>query len=164
MVSGFSAYEEHPNRRTHADARKSGARGWCGSLGRKMKRMLASSKLLLWLTVISLVAGAALSVHFRDFDWLSRFGALVICWGILLLARPSFTGREIGEHVIAHDSELSLFDPKYYMLKGEAVPDWVTDNVLSRRATGVYGPLVCFLGTLTNGFASLLNGLTGFAP
>lgn len=129
-----------------------------------MRTLLASNKFLLSLTAASVVAGLTLSVCYRDFNWLSRFGALVICWGILLLARPSITGKEIGQHVIAHDSDLSLFDPKYYILKGEAVPDWVTDNVFSRRATGVYGPVVCFLGTLANGFASLLNGVAGYAP
>ncbi|MCZ8014494.1 MAG: hypothetical protein O9274_02235 [Limnobacter sp.] len=129
-----------------------------------MKRLLASNKFLLSLTVASLVVGIALSLYCQDFNWLSRFGALVICWGILLLARPSFTGKEIGQHVIAHDSDLSRFDPRYYEHKGEPIPDWVMDNVRSRRAVGVYGPLVCFVGTLANGFASLLNGVVGFAP
>lgn len=129
-----------------------------------MKRLLASNRLLLSLTIASLIVGVAFSLYCQDFNWLSRFGALVICWGILLLARPSFTGKEIGQHVIAHDSDLSLFDPRYYKHQGEPVPDWVADNVLSRRAVGVYGPLVCFVGTLANGFASLLNGAVGFAP
>jgi uncharacterized membrane protein YfcA len=129
-----------------------------------MKKFLASNKILLSLTAASLGAGVAASLYYHDFNWLSRFGALVICWGILMLARPSITGKEIGQHVIAHDSDLSLFDPKYYKLKGESVPDWVADNVLSRRAVGVYGPIVCFIGTFTNGFASLLNGVVGFAP
>lgn len=129
-----------------------------------MQSFLSSNKFLLSITVASFVAGLVISVCDRDFNWLSRFGALVICWGILLLARPSITGKEIGQHVIAHDSDLSLFDPKYYTHKGEAVPDWVTDNVLSRRATGIYGPIVCFMGTFANGFASLLNGVAGYAP
>lgn len=129
-----------------------------------MKRLLASNKFLLSLTIASLSAGVVFSLYGQDFNWLSRFGALVICWGLLLLARPSFTGVEIAQHVIAHDSDLSLFDPNYYKHKGEPVPDWVTDNVLSRRAVGVYGPVVCFVGTLANGFASLLNGVVGFAP
>jgi hypothetical protein len=129
-----------------------------------MKQFLASNKLLLSLTAASLGAGVSVSLHYHDFNWLSRFGALVICWGILLLARPSITGKEIGQHVIAHDSDLSVFDPNYYKLKGEPVPDWVAGNVLSRRAVGVYGPIVCFIGTFTNGFANLLNGAFGFAP
>ncbi len=119
---------------------------------------------MLSITALTFIAGSALSLYFRDFDWLSRFGALVICWGIILLARPNITGNEIGFHVIAHDSELSLDDPAYYKQKGESVPDYVIDNVLSRRATGIYGPIVCFLGTLTNGFANLLNGAAGFIP
>jgi hypothetical protein len=127
-------------------------------------KLLASSRFLLWLTVLSLLAGLIFSFYCKDFDWLGRFGALVICWGILLLARPSLTGKEIGQHVIAHDSDLSLFDPEYYKHKNKPVPDWVTDNVLSRRATGIYGPAVCFIGTLATGFASLLNGVAGFAP
>lgn len=129
-----------------------------------MKRLLASNIFLLSLTIASLIAGVAFSFYFQDFNWLGRFGALVICWGILLLARPSFTDKEIGQHVVAADSDLSVFDPRYYKNKGEPVPEWVTDNVLSRRSVSIYGPLICFLGTLTNGFASLLNGAVGFAP
>lgn len=128
-----------------------------------MKHILSSNSFLLTLTAASLVAGIAMSLTWHDFNWLSRFGALVICWGILLLAQPSFTGKEIGQHVIAHDSELSVFDPEYYRQKGEQIPHWVTDNVLSRRAVGIYGPLVCLAGTLANGFGSLLNGPAGFA-
>lgn len=129
-----------------------------------MKTLLTSNKFLLWLTTISLVVGFALSIYWHDFNWLSRFGALVICWGILLLARPSITGNEIGQRVIASDSDLSLFDPEYYKRQGEPVPAWVIDNVQSRRATELYGPAVCFLGTFANGFASLLNGVAGYAP
>ena len=122
-----------------------------------MKRLLTSNAFLLSLTGTSLAAGLVLSILLRNFDWLSRFGAVVVCWGILLLARPSLTDREIGQHVIATDSELSLFDPNYYSLRGEPVPEWVKDNVLSRKAVGIYGPAVCFVGTITNGFGSLLN-------
>ena len=129
-----------------------------------MKTLLTSNKFLLWLTAVSFFAGFALSIFCHDFNWLSRFGALVICWGILLLARPSITGNEIGQHVIDADSDLSLFDPEYYKRKSEPVPAWVIDNVLSRRATGIYGPIICFLGTFANGFASLLNGVAGYAP
>ncbi|WGT65756.1 hypothetical protein [Variovorax paradoxus] len=127
-----------------------------------MKRLLTSNAFLLCLTVTSLFVGFVLSLPLRNFDWLSRFGALVICWGILLLARPSLTGKEIGQHIGAHDSDLSLFDPQYYVLKGEAVPEWVADNSISRNAVGVYGPIVCFLGTFINGFGNLLNGAAGF--
>lgn len=119
---------------------------------------------MLSITALTFIAGFAFSLYFRNFDWLSRFGALVICWGIILLARPNITGKEIGFHVIAHDSDLSLDDPTYYKQKGEPVPDYVTDNLLSRHATGIYGPIACFLGTLTNGFANLLNGAVGFIP
>ena len=129
-----------------------------------MKSLLTSNKVMLSITALTFIAGFMCSFYFRNFDWLSRFGALVICWGIILLARPNITGNEIGQHVIAHDSELSLNDPVYYKQKGEEVPDYVIDNVLSRRATGVYGPIACFLGTLTNGFANLLNGPAGFIP
>lgn len=91
----------------------------------------------------------------------------MLCDGIsrhpkLLIARPNITGEEIKQHIIAHDSTLSLRDPNYYKEKGVPVPDWVMDDVRSRKAVGLYGPIVCFLGTLTNGFASLLNGSAGF--
>lgn len=133
------------------------------ALERKMK-LLPSSRLLLWLTAFSLIVGSSLGPHYQNFDWLARFGALVICWGILLLVRPSFVGKVIGQHVIAHDSGLSLFVPEYFKRKGEPIPDWVTDNVLSRRVTEIYGSVVCFIGILAAGFASLLNGVAVFAP
>ncbi len=129
-----------------------------------MKILLSSNKFLLSLTTLSFLIGFILSIYCHDYNWLSRFGALIICWGILLLARPTIIGKEIGQHIIASDSNLSLYDPEYYKCKSEQVPDWVQDNVISRRAVGVYGPVVCFLGTLTNGFASLLNGVAGYAP
>jgi len=128
------------------------------------RKLLASIPFMLVLTCCSLAAGVLLSVVCRNFDWLSRFGALLICWGILLLARPSFSGIEIGQHVYAEDDDMSLDDPEYYKKKGEPVPWWAADRAKSRLATGVLGPLVCFIGTLANGFASLLNGPLGFVP
>jgi dipeptide/tripeptide permease len=127
-----------------------------------IKRLLISNLFYISLTIISIAAGFTLSILNSDFNWLSRFGALVICWGILLLARPSLTGKEIGQHITAHDSELSVCDPEYYKRKNENVPGWVVDNVTSRRAVGVFGPLICFIGTLINGFGSLLNQAFGF--
>lgn len=127
-----------------------------------MKSLLVSNKFMLTIIALTYLAGFGCSFYFNNFDWLSRFGALVVCWGIILMARPNIAGSEIGQTVIAHDSELSLDDPEYYKLRGEAVPDWAIENVLSRRAVGIYGPLACFLGTLTNGFAGLLNELAGF--
>lgn len=35
-----------------------------------------------------LAAGVIVSVTQQDFDWLNRFGALVACVGILIMARP----------------------------------------------------------------------------
>jgi hypothetical protein len=119
---------------------------------------------MLVLTIGSLIAGLVLSVAFRNFDWLARFGALVICWGILLLARPSIADLEIGVEVFPDEGDLHLDQPEYYLKRGEEVPWYATERSLSRRATGVYGPIVCFVGTLTNGFASLLNGAFGFVP
>ena len=127
-----------------------------------MKSLLTSNRSLLFLSGASLFLGVALSLWFRNFDWLSRFGALLICWGILLLARPSIIGKDIKLHVVKAETGLSQLDPAHYQAQGEDLPDWVVEDIASRNAVGVYGPVVCFVGTLVNGFASLLNFPAGF--
>jgi len=128
------------------------------------KHILASNPLMIALAVGSLFVGLGASLQFRNFDWLSRFGALTICWGILMLARPYFTGIETGPRVYEPGNPVSVDSAQHFKNKGEPVPDWALDRDRSIRATGVYGPWTCFVGTLANGFGSLLNGIFGFMP
>lgn len=122
-----------------------------------LKKILTNN---LWLTFISAVLfaiGVWLSFENRNFQWLSRFGALIICMGIIILARPSISGNDIKFHVIKAETGLSDLDRKHYEQIGEPVPEWVIEDERSRIAVGWLGPLLCLIGTGTNGFADLLN-------
>ena len=113
--------------------------------------------------VALLVVGSIASLMCHDFRWLSRFGALVICAGIIILARPAILGEDIKTHIGMAETGLSHLDPEHYRKIGQPVPDYVIQDLRSRTAVGWLGPLFCFLGTATNGFGDLLNGVFGYA-
>ena len=110
-----------------------------------------------------LAAGALISVWQHNFQWLARFGALVICVGILILARPAIVRADIKLHIAMAETGMSHLDPEHYRRINQPIPEYVTEDLKSREAVGWIGPLFCFLGTLTNGFADLLNKVMGYA-
>ncbi len=114
------------------------------------------------LALALLVFGVCLSVSCKNFQWLSRFGALVICKGVITLTRPSILGKDIKGHVIMADTGLSHLDPEHWKKLGEPPPPYVEEDIKSRTAVGWLGPLMCFVGTATNGFADLLNKIMGY--
>ena len=78
------------------------------------------------------------------------------------MARPSILGEDIKMHVIMAETNLSDLDPKHYENIGDPVPDFVVQDLKSRAAVGVIGPIVVFVGTLANGFGDLLNNVVGY--
>lgn len=78
------------------------------------------------------------------------------------MARPTILGEDIKMHVIIDETDLSDLDPKHYEMAGEPLPDFVVQDLKSRTAVGVLGPLIVFVGTLTNGFGDLLNNFAGY--
>ena len=124
-----------------------------------MARMLGNNWLMAAFAIVLMLLGIFLSFKNQNFQWLSRFGALVICVGVIVLARPAMVGKDIKRHVIKEETGLSHLDPNHYKAIGEPIPQWVKDDNSSRTAVGWLGPLLCFFGTLTNGFADLLNSL-----
>ena len=111
------------------------------------------------MSFIFFILGVCLSIKYQNFQWLSRFGALIICTGILILARPSILRQDIKFDVIMAETGLSHLDRNHYEKLREQVPDWVVEDEQSRTAVGWLGPLLCVIGTGTNGFADLLNKL-----
>lgn len=128
----------------------------------KMLKKLLTNNLILALTAVALFTlGIWLSIENRNFQWLSRFGALIICIGIIVLARPSILGLDIKIHILKADTGLSQLDREHYKHTGEPIPDWVIEDERSRAAVGWLGPLLCLVGTGTNGFADLLTRYFG---
>jgi hypothetical protein len=121
-----------------------------------LKTYLTNNGLLVALAFVFLIAGIAISIICKDFQWLSRFGALVICVGVITLARPSIVGEDIKIHVIAKETGFSYLDPEHWKILGEPMPEYVKQDLRSRTAVGWLGPLMCFIGTVTNGFGDLI--------
>jgi hypothetical protein len=122
-----------------------------------MKKVLTNNYFMIGVAVLLLLAGLYLSIHYETFQWLSRFGALVICVGIIVLARPAILDVDIKPHIIMAETNLSHLDHEHYKKLGEPVPNYVIEDDSSRKAVGYVGPWLCLLGTLANGFADLLN-------
>lgn len=127
-----------------------------------LKRLLTNNIALTLASAALFSVGVALSIEYKNFQWLSRFGALIICTGIIVLARPSILGTDIKLHVGMAETCLSQLDREHYKQIGEPVPDWVIEDERSRTAVGWLGPLLCLIGTGTNGFAELLNKCFGY--
>src|SRR5690606_16967158 len=127
-----------------------------------MRKLITNNYLLSTLSLILAAIGSGLSIYNDDFTWLSRFGALIICAGIMILARPAILGEDIKTHVYMAETDLSDLHTEHYKKAGDPVPDWVIEVQRSRTATGWLGPLICHIGTATNGFADLLNIAFGY--
>ena len=125
-------------------------------------RILSNNLALAFGAAVLVAAGLTISAANQNFQWLSRFGALVICLGIIALARPSIVRSDIRLPILMAETKLSHLDPKHYEKTGEPVPEWVQEDQKSCFAVGVLGPLLCFLGTGINGFGDLLNKVFGW--
>lgn len=125
-------------------------------------RILGNNFVLGSAAALLIAIGLTVSVTACNFQWLSRFGALVICLGIIALARPSIVRSEIKVPVVMAETGLTSVDPKHYEKVGEPIPSWVAEDAKSRFAVGVLGPLLCLVGTGVNGFGDLLNRPLGW--
>jgi hypothetical protein len=98
----------------------------------------------------------------RDFSWLQRCGSVITCIGILVLTRPWITRRDIMLPIVMDESGLTQLDPEYYRRQNEPIPGWLIEDRKSRRAVGIFGPVLTVFGSLIWGFAELLNSPLGF--
>ena len=127
-----------------------------------MTGLLSSNRFLLAASVGLLIVGCAFSFAGCNFQWLSRFGALIICAGVIALARPSLIRADILPSIIMADTGLDHLDPAHYKKLNEPIPNYVIEDKKSRFAVGILGPVLCFVGTAISGFADLLNKLLGW--
>ncbi|HVS83114.1 MAG TPA: hypothetical protein VHE60_15405 [Pyrinomonadaceae bacterium] len=127
-----------------------------------MRKLLSNTVVMLSAASIVATLGLAISIRMRDFSWLQRCGSVVTCVGILLLTRPSITGNDILERVVMDKSGLTDLDPEYYRRQNEPLPDLLIEDRESRRAVGIFGPVLTVFGSLIWGFAELLNSPLGF--
>lgn len=119
------------------------------------RRILGNNVFICIVALIFLAIGVMASVCNKNFQWLSRFGALVICTGVIALARPNIVGRPILVEILTEHGVSN--DPLTYIRAGKSIPADVVEDVKSQFAVGIIGPILCLLGTTVNGFGDLLN-------
>ena len=127
-----------------------------------MRKILANVPLMICAACVFAAVGALLSICFRDFMWLERFGSVITCVGILLLNRPTFVRQDILIDV-KMVSGLSSLDPKHYRQVNEPIPPAVVEDRKSREAVYIFGPWITIIGTVIWGLADLLNAMVGFS-
>lgn len=121
--------------------------------------VFADTRAMLLITIVLILSGLCLSYMLRDFTWFARFGALIVAVGITLLSRASIIRQDIMAHVFEAETGLSHLNPEHYKKIGEPVPEWVHNDLRTRKAVGFWGPLVSFTGTVIWAFGDLLNFL-----
>jgi hypothetical protein len=130
---------------------------------REMKNPLANNGFVVTLSIVAAVAGFVVGYVRRDFYWFARFGALVVGFGIALVSRTAFTGRDLLLNVTAAATRENINSPEHFMKLGEPIPAYVATDVAARKAINLFGPAITFVGTAIWGFGDLLNNLFHFA-
>ena len=100
--------------------------------------------------------GIFTSVKCNDPYWFQRFGSILVGIGIILLARTFITGEDLKTPILGSDTGLNIFGEEHYEKIGETIPEFVKNDIESRRAIGIYGPIISFVGTLIWGFGDLI--------
>lgn len=87
----------------------------------------------------------------------------MVAVGITLFSRARVIHEDIQTHVLTEETGLSHLDPARYKQIDEPVPERVHEDLRTRLAVGVWGPLVTFVATLIWGFGDLFNKLIMWA-
>ena len=122
-----------------------------------MKRIFSNNIILITIASFILLAGLTQSLILKDFIWFSRCGSLIVAIGIILLSRTFITGKDLLLTVFGADVPENINGPEYYKKRNEVIPDYIEEDIISRKAIGWYGPLVSSVGTLIWGYGDLLN-------
>lgn len=124
-----------------------------------MRKLFSSIPLMIIVAALSAVVGFAQSICLKDFIWFSRSGSIVVGLGIVLLARTSIVKEDLLLHIESSDTHLNENSPQYFEALGEPVPIYMKNDLASRSAIGVVGPIISFIGTIIWGYGDLLNHL-----
>jgi hypothetical protein len=124
-----------------------------------MRKLFSSIPFMTAMATLVAVIGFVQSIYLKDFIWFSRSGSIIVGLGIVLLARTSIVKKDLLLNVTSSDTPFNLNSPEHFKALGEPVPDYVKNDLASRSAIGVVGPLISFIGTIIWGYGDLLNHL-----
>ena len=124
-----------------------------------MRKLFLSIPLMTIVAALSAVVGCAQSIYLKYFIWFSRSGSIVVGLGIVLLARTSIVKEDLLLNIESPDTHLNENGPQYFKALGKPIPIYVKNDLASRSAIGVVGPIISFIGTIIWGYGDLLNHL-----
>ncbi len=127
-----------------------------------MKKILSSTKFLTIFGLLVFAAGFLQSLILKDFIWLQRAGSLIVGIGLIFLSRTSIINIDLHSPILSADTQKNLFGKEHYLQINESIPDFVKVDIESRKATGIYGPIITLIGTIIWGYADLLNIFVGY--
>jgi hypothetical protein len=127
-----------------------------------MRKLFASMFSMVTTAALLAALGVAVSICAHNLSWFARSGALITGIGVIVLTRPSVIGKDIMPRIVMDESGLTQLDPEYYVHRSEQIPAWLIEDQKSRKAVGIFEPILTILGTLIWGFADLLNIPLGF--
>ena len=122
-----------------------------------MKKLFSNNSAMIILAIISLLIGFIYSLIIRDFAAFQRSGALLVAIGIILLSRTFIVGRDLLINVRSSDTPYNINGPDHYMYQNLPIPEYVNNDIESRKAIGWIGPLISSIGTIVWGYGDLLN-------
>ena len=120
-------------------------------------KLFSSNHSLSVIAFLFALIGLVQSIYLQDFIWFSRIGSMVVGVGIVLLARPSIVNEDLLPNVQSADTLFNLNSQEHFKALGETVPDYVINDLASRNAIGVIGPIITLLGTFIWGYGDLFN-------
>lgn len=107
------------------------------------------------LAIIFAVIGIIHSLVVNNFIWFSRSGSLLVSIGIILISRTFIINKELLINV--GDKNMNMNSPEYFEAENKSVPDYIKLNEQSKKAIGVYGPIISVFGTVIWSYGELLN-------
>jgi hypothetical protein len=106
--------------------------------------------------VISII-GFFQSIYCENFVWFARSGSLVVGIGIVLLARTYIVKKDLLLEIQSSETPYNINSPDHFKALDLPVPEYVKNDLASRAAIGVIGPIISFIGTIVWGYGDLLN-------
>jgi hypothetical protein len=126
------------------------------------KKALSNLIVLISVPCLLVMIGVIMSVCYMDFQWLERVGVLVVCVGIIAIARPNIVGVELMPPVVTADTGEFYHSKKHWEKLGQQIRQNVIEDNRSRFAVGVLGPVLGIVGSVIDGYADLLNSFFGW--
>lgn len=117
-------------------------------------KLLTSNTFMLCLAIFFASIVVIHSLYAKNFIWLSRSGSLLVSIGIVLISRTFIIKKDLLLNI--GDKNMNMNSPEYFEAEKQQIPDYIKTNEESKKAIGIFGPLISVFGTVIWGYGELL--------